>query len=63
MMHGPINIKMLLRYYGWEAWSKDPIGRCRLTLEECIIVDIKGIRWEGVNWNIVLRIGTSGGPL
>jgi hypothetical protein len=26
-------------------------------------VDIKGIRWEGFNWILVLRIGTSGGPL
>jgi hypothetical protein len=25
-------------------------------------VDIKGIRWEGVNWVFVLKIGTSGGP-
>jgi len=26
-------------------------------------VDIKGIRWEGVNWILVLRTGTSGGHL
>lgn len=37
--------------------------RSKLTLEECIIVDTKGTRWPGVNWILVLRIGTSGGPL
>jgi len=38
-------------------------GRYMLTLEECIIVDIKGIRWEVVDWIIVLRIEISGGTL
>jgi hypothetical protein len=37
--------------------------RSRLALQEGILVDIKGIRWKGINCILVLRTGASGGCL
>jgi hypothetical protein len=39
------------------------LGRHRHRWEDNIKIDLKEIEWEGMDWLILLRIGTSGGLL
>jgi hypothetical protein len=43
--------------------GKRSLGRPRRRWEDNIKMDLRGIRWGGIDWLIWLRIGTRGEPL
>jgi hypothetical protein len=50
--------------YWWESRKeKDPLGRPRRRWMDNIKMDLREIGWDGMDWNDLVRIGTSGGIL
>jgi hypothetical protein len=46
-----------------KAEGKRPLGRPRHRWVDNIKMDLREIGWDGMDWSIWLRIGTSGGLL
>jgi hypothetical protein len=39
-----------IQYFGWEHEGKRPLGSHRRRREDNIRMDLREIRWEGVDW-------------
>jgi len=40
---------MYVQYFGWKTEGKRPLGRTRLRWEDNNRIDLREIRWEGVD--------------